>query len=84
MGAHRALQVGVMRFSVRIRCAVEALRLMAMVMGPATAILVTARDMGPATATQATATLITPLSDVLSMPPLLASGVIGATELSPL
>jgi hypothetical protein len=55
-------------------------RPMAMVMAPATAIRVTAPDMGPATATRVTATLITPLSDALSMPPLLASGVIGDTE----
>src|SRR4029077_11020649 len=33
-----------------------------------------------ATATRVTATLITPLSDALSMPPLLGSGAIGATE----
>ena len=44
------------------------------------AIRLTATDMGPATATRVTATLITPLSDALSMPPLFASGVIGATE----
>jgi len=69
-------------------------RLTAMVMARGTAIRlmvtdtglarVTATDMGPATAPQATAMLITPLSDALSMPPLFASGVIGATELSTL
>ena len=55
-------------------------RPMVMVMAPATATRVTAPDMGPATAPRVTATLITPLSDAISMPPLLASGVIGATE----
>ena len=56
----------------------------AMAMVPGTAIRLTATDTGPATAPQATAMLITPLSDALSMPPLFASGVIGATELSTL
>ena len=57
-----------------------AIQLTATDMGPATAIQLTATDMGPATATRVTAMLITPLSDALSMPPLSASGVIGATE----
>ena len=59
-----------------------AIQLTATDMGPATAIQLTATDMGPATATRVTAMLITPLSDALSMPPLSASGVIGALNLA--